>query len=85
MKPGRKNFDSYSGTGFRIAFLNGWGVSVQWGGGTYSENHHNLHLLKDLSLGKATGCGSNTAETAIIDPEGNLWGIPGDMDTVQGY
>lgn len=29
----------YTRRGFHITFENGWTISVQWGAGTYSDNH----------------------------------------------
>ena len=68
------------GKGFRIAFDNGFAVSVQFGPGTYSSN-------RDMSFdADIKGISATTVETAIIDPAGELIKRDvDDFDTVQGH
>lgn len=60
--------------GFQMTFDNGWTVSVQWGGGTYSENHYS-----DFR----SGVDSPNAEIAAWDKDGN-WHSFGE-DNVKGW
>jgi len=67
------------GKGFRVTFENGWAVSVQFGPGNYCDNY-------DASFAEETLCGkrgSTTAETAAINPQGDLVNL-GD-NTVAGH
>lgn len=67
--------------GFHIKFANGWAVSVQWGTGNYCDNRDNIAV----EYGSAVPA-SCTAETAVLDPEGNfVLRSEGDYDTVQAY
>lgn len=66
----RKAFNNRPfGTGFSITFENGWTASVQWGSGTYSDNHSNFSPdgFRRLRL-----MDSDTAEVAVITPDDNL-------------
>lgn len=60
--------------GFQMTFENGWTVSVQWGGGTYSDNRY-------TDFRSVTE--SPTAEIAAWDIEGKWYNF-GD-DTVMGW
>lgn len=60
--------------GFQMTFANGWTVSVQWGGGTYSDNRY-------TDFRSVTE--SPTAEIAAWDKEGKWYNF-GD-DTVKGW
>lgn len=71
------------GKGFYYGFNNGWGVSVQFGPGNYADNY-------DMRIGnedsEAGANGSETAECAVIAPDGELFAHPDfDGDTVKGY
>ena len=88
------------GRGFQITFDNGYIVSVQFGTGSYSSagrgNNLNLRegqynvveaagktfLVGDLVLGSE---GSETAEVAILDPNGKFIGMPGEDGDVKGH
>jgi hypothetical protein len=68
-----------SNHGFHIYLPNGYKVSVQWGGGTYSDNHDSWDF-SDISMK------SNTAEVAVINPDGDLIETPfNPHDTVIGW
>lgn len=66
-------FKITGGSGFHITFENGWTVSVQFGPGTYTDNHDAIDLLADS--GPRTVCaatgekGSSTAECAVWGPD----------------
>ena len=64
--------------GVRFTFDNGYAISIQWGGGSYSDNYHGNFTDTEVP-------DSTTAETAIINPDGDLIRLPGDSDTVRGY
>ena len=59
-KPGH-----YPQRGFKMTFENGFSISVQWGSGTYSENHNAIG--DEISEFKEV---SRTAEVALIFPSG---------------
>lgn len=77
-------------SGFHMIFENDWSISVQWGGGTYSSNH-----LADIqTYNQSNIITSDTAEIAIIDPNGEMIQVTPvtvddsdlyDADTVLGY
>lgn len=62
--------------GFHVTFENGWTVSVQFGGGNYSQNYGH-------PIGRGEVPPSNTAEVALIAPDGSMPDIGG--DTVRGW
>ena len=64
--------------GFQIKLDNGYMVSVQFGPGNYGSNY-NLNMLENM--GKPMTALS--AETALIDPEGNF--VVYKDDEVQGH
>ena len=70
------------GKGFAMKFKNGWGVSVQFGGGNYCSNY-------DMAIGseweKAGSKGSCDAECAVFDPDGEMVEMEGWGDTVNGW
>jgi hypothetical protein len=68
-----------SNHGFHIHLPNGYRVSVQWGGGTYSDNHDSWDF-SDVPMS------SSTAEVAVINPAGDLIETPFNQhDTVIGW
>jgi hypothetical protein len=54
--------------GFHITFENGWTISVQWGAGTYSDNHD--AFLADAKVQDTVA----EAEVAFIDPQDAIVG-----------
>lgn len=63
--------------GFSVTFDNGYTVSVQFGPANYGSNYR-------LSFDKyGTPMTADTAETALIDPNGNF--VPYKDSDVQGY
>ena len=76
-------FKITDGKGFYWGFINGWGLSVQFGYGNYADNYNCGGFEENVSAGKT---GSNQAEIAIITPDGDLFPHPDfDGDTVGGY
>ena len=73
--------------GMRIEFENGWAVSIQIGPGNYCDNHDTDIMAFATTATKPTNefLKSTTAETAVINPAGNLIAIHDGEDTVQGY
>jgi len=67
------------GSGFQMTFGNGWTVSVQWGGGTYSSNY-------SQTAGKPQET-ALSAEIAAWDKAGNWhnFGDEYDVAEVRGY
>ena len=55
--------------GFHVSFANGWTVSVQFGPANYCDNYDREIGVDEAACGKG---GSGTAETAVLDPDGNL-------------
>lgn len=77
------NFKITGGKGFHVRFANGWGVSVQFGPGNYSDNYDMRIRYDDVMAGYN---GSTTAECAVLKPGGGLFEHPSfDGDTVVGY
>ena len=70
----QKAFTITRSSGFQIKFPNGYTVSVQFGPGNYCDNY-NL-MWSDDGNKKAGKDGSNTAETALLDPDGNFVKYP---------
>jgi hypothetical protein len=70
------------GKGVHFTFDNGWTLSIQIGGGNYSENY-------DFPIGKEKEGRlppSSTAEIAYWPPSGEMQRFGGkDGDTVKGY
>ena len=64
--------------GFQITLDNGYMVSVQFGPGNYGSNY-NLSMIDNMNKPQT----ALTAETALIDPEGNFVAYKG--DDVQGH
>lgn len=64
----RKGFVSTMRKGFHMTFPNGLTVSVQWGAGNYCDNHFPADL--DFTLTKDAK--SDTAEVAVIGPDGEF-------------
>lgn len=77
----RRRFRITRGKGFYFGFENGYGLSVQFGPGNYSQNYDADIGTEDVECGQR---GSNTAEIAIIDCNGNLVDLP-HGDSVDGY
>lgn len=79
MTPTDPGFSISDQKGFHITFSNGWTVSVQFGGGNYSENY-------DLPIGHRSGPvpKSGTAEIAAW-PNGGEMITLADGDTVAGW
>jgi hypothetical protein len=73
-----KRFVITGGKGFHIQFDNGWTASVQWGPGSYGDNHCN----SDFSSGRCDW-DSDTAECAAWDKDSNWHDFGGDQ--VEGY
>lgn len=70
---------SRGGNGVHVKFPNGWTVSVQWGPGTYSTNHHPMQFEYPPPEMDA-----DVAEIAAWKGDGEMvrwW----DGDTVQGW
>ena len=65
-------------SGFHITLKNGWTVSVQFGGGSYSDNHDAPWPWDDVAIGEN---GSSTAECAVWPRGGEMQSLWGD-DTV---
>lgn len=61
-----KGFNSHRRNGFHMTFDNGYTISVQWGIGTYSDNH--LDMSFDFDKIKP----SKTAEIAVLDSNEDL-------------
>ena len=67
--------------GFHITFPNGYTISVQFGGGSYSTNY-------DMSIGSEAEhrtLSADTVETAFWGPDRKLIVEEGNTDNVQGY
>ncbi len=64
--------------GFQIKFENGYTVSVQFGPGNYGSNY-SLDFIANMNKPMT----ALTAETALIDPEGNF--VVYKDDDVQGH
>ena len=64
----QKGFVSTMRKGFQMTFPNGLTVSVQWGAGNYCDNH----FPKDMDFTFSKDAVSNTAEIAVISPEGEF-------------
>jgi hypothetical protein len=88
-----KNIAICAGKGFHMTFNNGYGISVQFGWGNYSDNYDAqpsdvldfIALLREsnINLGRE---GSNTAEIAILTPNGDLLDMQDEWgDDVKGY
>ena len=85
-------FKITAGKGFFIQFANGYSLSVQFGYDNYCSNrwdkefNPNNWAARERKLGEK---GSNTAELAIRDPDGNFTekelGILDSTDTVEGW
>ena len=60
--------------GFQITFDNGYTVSVQFGAGNYCDNYN----LGGMEYYDKPVPPSSTAETALIDPNGNFVEYKGD-------
>jgi hypothetical protein len=66
------------GKGFHIVFENGWGLSVQFGGGNYCS-HYNDHIGEERTAGRRDHR-SKDAEIALLLPGGGLAEIPPELD-----
>jgi len=66
-------FTITNGSGFHIKFDNGYTVSVQFGLGSYGD-HYSLAGIKNFTQDNihAGEKGSELAEMAILDPQGEL-------------
>lgn len=69
-------FKITDGKGFQITFENGYTVSVQFGPGNYADNYRRRVGLAEEFCGAD---GSNTAECAIFNPQGDFVPIGGDQ------
>ena len=67
--------------GFQITFDNGYTVSVQFGPGNYGSNRNLDPMSRDYA--HSDGASAVTAETALLDPNGDF--VPYGGDDVQGY
>jgi hypothetical protein len=70
-------FKTTGPTGFHITFDNGWTVSVQFGGGTYSDNKQEDPFSSDNKE-------SSTAEIAAWNKDG-WYEFETENDNVRGY
>lgn len=70
---------NHCGTGFIIQFNNGYAVSIQFGPGTYSDNHG----VDDSDWPHLGRISSSVAEAAIVDPECNI--VQYEYDKIQRY
>ena len=87
----QKAFTITGGRGFQLKFPNGYIVSVQFGMGNYGDNRHlseSMNAWERTVVGEAHFThgdllagfnGSDTAETAIIGPDGEF--VPYDKET----
>lgn len=64
----RKGFVSTMRRGFHMTFKNGLTISVQWGAGNYCDNH----FPEDLDFSYSKDAKSDTAEIAVITPNGEF-------------
>lgn len=72
---------SRGGNGVHVTFPNGWTVSVQWGPGTYSTNHHHPSLGVVFPPPELD---ATAAEIAAWKGESGMIDWP-DGDSVQGW
>lgn len=70
----KKGFTITDGKGFHLKFSNGWSISVQFGIHNYCENQ-SMSWANDANI-KAGENGSDTAEIAIIQPDGEFFQHP---------
>lgn len=75
-------FSITNGKGFHIVFENGWGVSVQFGGGSYCDNQHDYGYSQAENI-RAGSDGCKNAEVAVLDDSGSLVESPYCGDIVQ--
>lgn len=68
-------FDNHDQNGVQFFFPNGWRLSVQWKTGNYCDNYS--HYEKPIPKR------SKTAETAIINENGDFYPVNG--EDVQAY
>ena len=78
-----KSFMINQGKGFRLTFENGWSISVQFGACNYCD-HYNAAIGVERNFDFWS---SDTAETAAINPNGELIVVPWheSSDSVQPY
>jgi hypothetical protein len=78
----KAGFKLTRGTGFHITFENGWTASVQFGAGTYSDNHDAFIIGRenDPKYGEHE---SSTAEIAAWDSNHKWYEF--ENDRVDGY
>lgn len=69
-------FNITNNKGFHMTFANGWTVSVQWGGGNYSNNYSSGIITGEVPASK-------TAEIAAW--KGDVWHNFDNGQTVNGY
>ena len=89
----KKGFAITRHKGVRIKFANGWSISIQWGPGNYTTAERNRSpWSKDdwhgwLAPKRAEFWGSEDAEIAILQPNGNWYRPEGEDwgDDVKGY
>ena len=74
-------FDISRGQGFRITFANGWTVSVQFGPGHYCSRKGEAYSAPK----QAAWWESKDAETAVINPAGELVYLDCECDQVRGW
>lgn len=77
-------FNTPRANGFYMTFANGLTVSVQWGFGTYSDNHYKEDALYRV------GAASTTAEIAVLGKDGEFidpetFGVENGDGQVAGY
>jgi len=64
----KRGFVSTRRSGFHMTFPNNLTVSVQWGAGTYSDNHY----PEDMDFTCSKDATSDTAEVAVMDSHGEF-------------
>lgn len=70
MRKQKPGFKITQGKGFWVTFANGYTVSVQFGGGSYSDNYDDE--IGDEPYRQSGAKGSGTAECAVWGPDGNM-------------
>ena len=74
-------FKAMTHKGFQMTFINGWTVSVMFGGGNYCKNQHDKYWVPEDRTRSVYD--SPTAEIAAWDKDNNWYNF-GD-DTVNGW
>ena len=72
-----------AGKGFHLTFPNGYTISVQFGPANYCSNYGEpINNESDRMCGKR---GSETAETAIIAPNGKIITVADEEESLRAY